>query len=179
MKVLQKILIGLVIVVVLIVAIGYMLPANFTVQRTVVIHAKPAAIYPYVSNLKEGWTQWNPFAEQDTTIVLSYSGPDQGVGAGSSWTSKKMGEGTQTITQADSNTGVESDLAFDHGQYKMHGVIVFTPVDGGTRVMWSNEGDWGKHHLMFRYMGLMMNKMMGKVLDKGLQNLKTKVEAKS
>ena len=177
MNILRKILLGLVILIVLIIAVGYMLPENFTVQRSIVINAKPATLYPYVASLKDGWTQWNPFAEQDTTIVLSYSGPDTGVGATSYWTSKKMGDGTQVITQADS-TGMQSDLAFDHGQYKMHGSVVFTPVDGGTQVTWSNTGDWGKHHLMFRYAGLMMNKMMGKVLDHGLQSLKAKVEAK-
>ena len=178
MKIVRKILLGLLILIVLFVAVGYMLPGSFKVERSVVINAKPEVLYPYVASLKDGWTQWNPFAEQDPGMVISYSGPDTGVGATSSWVSKKMGEGTQTITKADTATGVETTLAFDHGQYQMQGVIAFAPVDGGTKVTWTSGGDWGKQHLMFRYMGLMMNKMMGKTFEKGLQNLKTKAETK-
>ena len=94
----------------LIILIGFLLPSQWQVSRSIVINKPPQAIYGYVANFKMGWPQWSDFDYQDPGIQYSYSGPIQGLGASRSWISEKMGNGSQTITAADPAKGITFEL---------------------------------------------------------------------
>src|SRR5689334_4957207 len=82
--------------------IGFLLPSQVTVARSVDIAAPSAAVYPLLADFKHGWTRWNTFDDEDPGIQYSYAGPDSGLGAVQMWRSKKMGDGQMTLIQADS-----------------------------------------------------------------------------
>ncbi len=194
LKKVKLVLASLVAVMVAVIVIGFCLPSQWKVERSIVIKAPPAMIYPYLANLKYGWPQWSAFDSEDPDIQYTYLGPDEGVGARRNWVSKRMGKGTQVITRADIMTGVEFELRRESGssnsngnsnsdgnrnsnEFNFAGKFSFAPeARESTRVTWVDYGDVGGS-LRFRYMGGMMDQTMGKSLETSLAKLKEKVEA--
>ena len=66
--ILKKTLILLSIMVGLLLGIGFMLPSSFSVERSLIIEAKPTAIYPWVANLKK-WPRWDPWGKADKDLA--------------------------------------------------------------------------------------------------------------
>jgi hypothetical protein len=165
------------VLVVLFVAVGFFLPAQYRVERTVTVRAKPDVIYAQISNFKNWlqWTAWNQTKYPD--MQVKFEGPESGVGAGYSWEGKSTGQGSIKLTRADPDKGIAYDLDFEHGKYKSQGTITLEPSNDGVKVVWSNSGDLGANPIN-RYFGLMMDKMMGPDFEEGLNNLKQKVETR-
>ena len=82
--------------------IGWLLPREITVERTISVDRPSGAIFPWIANLKTwpDWTIWNK--NEDPSLAYTYSGADSGLGATMSWTAKKMGDGALTINAAQS-----------------------------------------------------------------------------
>ena len=138
----------------------------------------PAQIYPLVADFKTGWPQWSGFDLEDSSIHYTYSGPDNGIGTERSWTSNKMGDGSQKIIKADPQTGIEFELIMRQNPIPIAGKIVFEPLGNSTKVTWHDDGDMGKN-IVFRYMAKFMDKMMGKIFETSLATLKSKAEQNS
>ena len=175
MKILKKILLWLAIVIVVVSVGAQFIPAEWKVTRSVTINAQPAAIYPWLVNI-ENWKEWNAFSTNDPDIVHTYSNGTVGVGAQDFWKSKKFGDGDAIITTADSAKGVGFELRFDRMKGFSPGAFEFTPVEGGTQVVY-----WvsGKHtrNPVHRILGLFMGGFMGKFFDESLANIKKLAEA--
>ena len=56
-----------------------------------------------------------------------------------------------------------------------HGALMLADTTTGTRVSWTNEGEFGGNPFI-RYIGLMMDSMVGKDFDAGLNKLKLLAE---
>jgi hypothetical protein len=162
--------------IVLLVGVGYSLPSKWKVERSIVINKPPQAIYPFVADFKKGWPQWSSFDQEDPGIQYSYFGAEQGVGASRSWTSKRMGNGTQSITVADPAKGIEFKLMMTGNDFLLTGHIAFEPAGTGTKVTWMDAGDVGDK-VFIRFMLVTMDKMMGPAFEKSLVNLKAKCES--
>lgn len=176
MRFLKRALIGIVVIVVVAVGVAYLLPREVSVERTARIDAAPEAIFPYVNSMKRT-EEWSPWLERDPNVELSYEGPDEGIGSKMSWASdqRDVGTGTQTITASVANERVESDLDFGPmGTAKAW--FALTPVDGGTDVTWGFVGDMGNNPVG-RYMGLMMDGLLGPDYEAGLARIKELAEA--
>lgn len=163
-------------VITLLLLVGLFLPHHYRVERSVVIRAKSDVIFPHLATLKRWpeWTVWNQ--SLDPTVQFTFDSPDSGVGARYSWTGKKVGKGTLKLTRADPAKGVSYDLDFEEGKYLSTGSLTLEPEGDGVKVTWVNEGELGRNPVN-RYVGLMMDRMLGGDLEKGLANLRTKVEA--
>lgn len=173
---LRKVLTGLVIVVLALVGGSYLLPREVGVVRAIEIDRPPAQVYPHVSDLK-AFQNWSPWAEIDPDTEMTYSGPESGVGQTASWSSEndQVGTGSQTITAVEENRRVATALDFgDMGTATAE--FRLEPVgDGGTRVEWAFETDTGMNPIA-RWMGLMMDGMVGGAYEQGLAKLKSLVE---
>ena len=125
MKLVTKSFLGLLVAVVLILAIGFLLPSHPVVQRSIVTTASPQSIFPFIASPKrwEKWTAWNTnrFADMRTR----FEGPDSGVGAIMIAEGKSSGNGKVTITRAEPERGVWYDLDFEHGMQIFHCSIKF------------------------------------------------------
>lgn len=164
----KKILIGLGVIVLLLV-IAFFIPSTYTVERSIVIKAEPAAIHPYINSLQR-WPEWSAWTKETyPTIVYSYEGPAEGVGAVSKWVVDDE-DGMMTITQSDAAIGVHYNLEFDKGSMKSSGSLMYEAVDGGTKVVWKNGGDCS---LLFKPL---LDGMIGPDFEKGLNKMKTVVE---
>jgi len=154
---------------------GLMLPRDFEVSRSIVVKATPATIHPHIDSFAN-WPAWSPFDTADPKIVWEKPGQIAGVGAKRAWKSKKMGDGTQWITASDPATGVSMKLATGCSMEPFDIRFSYTPEAGGTRVTWTDKGRLpAAPH--WRWMGLLIDKMLGKMFVQGLAALKARVEA--
>ncbi|EPG74597.1 polyketide cyclase/dehydrase and lipid transport [Leptospira fainei serovar Hurstbridge str. BUT 6] len=176
MKAFRITILGLVALALVLIVVGLLLPSSGSVSRSIVIKAPPEEIFAYVANFKKGWGQWSDFDYEDPEIKYSYSGPEEGVGASRTWISKKMGNGSQKIIKADKRLGVEFELAMQDTNFSIVGKFSFEPESSGTKVTWTDSWDSG-YHLGFRYMALLMDKMMGPTFERSLSALKEKAES--
>ncbi len=170
----MKILVALVVLVVVVCGVGFILPSDYSVERSVVIKAEPSAIFPYLNDLKR-WPEWSPWTkEKYPKMETTYHGADSGVGAESKWTDPDNGNGRMVITKSDPENGIDYDLFFDEFPKSM-GTITLKPVDGGVEISMTNAGDLGGG-IISNYFVLMMGPMMGGEFEDGLAKLKAVVE---
>lgn len=171
MRILKILLLGILAIVALLLVISFFLPSKWHVERSIVINAPAENAFDQVNNLKN-WDKWSPWMKMDTTMKVTYSGPEEGVGASYSWEGdpKKTGKGKLTISESRPNEYVKTDLDFGEGGLGTGG-FKFEPADGGTKVSWSMDSDLGMNPIA-RYMGIIMTGMMEGIFDQGLGDIK-------
>ncbi len=167
--ILKRIGLGIGLATLLVVIVGFMLPASYTVQRTVTVNADPARIHALVGDLQR-WPEWSPWAKADPSVSSTYGEATTGVGAHQSWTSDNGG-GELTFTACDPRTGISYDMILDRGKYTVTATMAYQPGPDGTTVVWSMTGHNGNNPFS-RYFGLMMDPMVGPMFEDGLNRLK-------
>ena len=178
MKIFMRIVGTLVGLAVVLALIGLLLPGRYRVERTAVIAAKPAAIFPLIGDLK-AWPQWGVWFQRDPAMQVAYSPATSGVGAWSEWKSKSQGDGRMTITTVQAPALFEYRIEFPDMGMAATGTMVLVPgADGTTQVRMGMEGDLGRSPVN-RWFGLFMDRMIGPDFDAGLSNLKKISEAPS
>jgi len=171
----KKILIGLVVIIVILVVVGFLLPTEYEVSRYIVIDAKPSKIHDLVGDLKR-WEDWMTWKDEDPSIEITFGKKTTGVGARQTWTGKD-GVGEIVFTSSDSKRGVEYDMSFEQGRYKSLGSILYEEMGKSTRVTWAMKGDWPVP-VVGGYMVLMFTPMIGESFEESLENLKGRIETK-
>ncbi|RDV27467.1 polyketide cyclase [Alteromonas aestuariivivens] len=174
MAVLKKLLYGAVVLVVVVAMAGFMLPKEYTVERSIVIDAPPEEIYANVVDLR-AWPQWGVWFKRDPEMKITYSGPDRAIGMRTTWQSQTEGDGEMEITELHHNRQVVYSLYFPEFDMGSTGKFLLEPVSEGTRVTWSDQGSVGMNPVD-RYFVLMIDNLIGPDFETGLQNLKTVIE---
>lgn len=180
MKLLGKIVLGLIAVIALIVGYAALTqPNDFKVERSLLINAPAAVIYPLVNDLHKA-NEWSPWAELDPGMKQTYEGPASGVGASHAWEGNdKVGMGKQTIKEVKPNELVRVQLDFIK-PIQGTNMVDFTlaPEGSGTKVSWKM---YGPMPLVSKVMSLFFNmdKMIGPDFEKGLGKLKALAEAEA
>lgn len=174
MGLLKKIIYGVLAIVVVAVLVGLALPGEYKVERNILVNAPPQDIYPKLVDLK-AWPEWGVWFKRDPNIQISYAGPDRAIGMRSEWISETQGNGEMEITQLEFNRRLVYSLYFPEYDMGSTGEFTLEPIDGATRVTWTDSGDVGNNPIN-KYFVLMMDSMIGPDFEMGLQNLKTIVE---
>lgn len=174
MRILKRVIIGLVTLVVLVVVIGFLLPRQVHIERSVVINAPQAQLFEALNSFKR-FNEFSPWAALDPNTQYTYEGPESGVGAKMSWVSNdpKLGSGTNEILESKAPDFIRTKLNF--GGQLAEATFRFAPADAATRVTWSFDGDLGNNPIM-RYVGLMFDKWIGSDYEKGLARMKQVME---
>ena len=165
---------AIVFIVVAIVAVGFVLPADYMVERTLVIAAPAARVYPLVAAPRQ-WSHWSIWTKRDPAMHITYFGPESGTGAGWRWDSRTEGRGEMTFTSADPSRGFTYKLYFPDFDSTSTGDFAMTPEGEGTRITWNNRGNVGSNPLR-HYLALMMDRLVGPDFEAGLLNLKQLAE---
>ena len=176
MSILKKMLLGLVVLAILLVLIGFLLPASAHVERSTLIEAPPATLFALVNGFRS-FNEWSPWAERDPETEYLFEGPDSGVGAKMSWASQnpQVGTGFQEITLSEPYSRVETHLDFGT-QGTAEAYIAIDPAAAGTTVTWGFDTDFGMN-LVSRYMGLMFDSWIGADYEAGLAKLEKLAES--
>jgi effector-binding domain-containing protein len=175
MKTFIKIIYWLLGILAIAVIVSFVLPKNYKVERTKYVAAKPEVVYALTSNFK-CWHLWVPWTKEvDSTAVFEMTGEAATVGTSWKWEGEELGNGEMTATQLVPAQLVAYDLAFDNDKYQSKGKIVIEKLGDSCKVSWIDEGDLG-YSPVSRYMGLLMDRMMGPDFEKGLSKLKLVAE---
>ena len=138
---LKKIVLGIGILVVAVLAYAATRPDSMRIQRTATINAPPEKIFPLISDF-HNWTSWSPYEHIDPAMKKSYSGAPNGDGAVYEWAGNSdVGQGRMEITDTAAPTRVDIKLDFI-SPFEAHNVTVFslTPRGSATDVAWTMEG---------------------------------------
>jgi len=159
------------------VAALFLLPADWSVERTIIVEAPPEAIFPLIDNLQR-WTEWSPWQADDYEgLAFEYSGPPAGEGAEQRWDSEITGDGMLRIVESVPPRRVVFEMRFQGGKITALDTIALSPVEGGaTRVVWTDHGTIGST-LLGRLSVPVVEESMGRDLENGLARLKARAEA--
>jgi carbon monoxide dehydrogenase subunit G len=174
MRIVTRVLIGIVVLVVALVAVGFVLPRHGHVERSIEIKAPQAQVFDMLNSFKR-FNEFSPWAELDPALQYTYEGPDQGVGARMSWSSAKedVGSGSNEIVESVSPNLVRTRVLFEG--MPSEASFRLEPAGEDTRVTWSFDADFGANPAM-RYFGLMLDGFVGPDYEKGLAKLKQVME---
>lgn len=151
-------------------------PSEYTIAREITIDKPAEPIFDYLQNPKR-MELWAPWKTLDPHLIMSYSGPNAGVGAKASWDSPgKMGAGSATVVGIVPNKTVRTKLEYKR-PFTMNQDAEISIVQSGSQsvVKWSVQGHNGfMQRVVFLFMN--MDKMVGGNFESGLSNLKSLLE---
>lgn len=173
MQWIKKLLVALVALLVLAAAVGFLLPDRIHIERSTVIWAPAAEIFPYLNNYRL-FNSWSPWAKTDPNTRYTFAGPESGVGAKLSWDGKEIGQGSQQIIESELDRRVKVTLDFG-GMGRATSTYTLQAEGDGTQVTWAFDEEFGQN-LLARYFGLVLEKFLGPDYEQGLANLKAVVE---
>lgn len=142
------------------------------------INAPAQEIYNLVTDFSN-YKKWNPWSAKEPGAYGEMSGEANTIGHKWLWDGKIIGRGYLQIKELKEGEYAKSDLVFETPR-KMEGLDIWTfqPIDKNTtRVSWGHKAYLG--YPMGRVFGLMLEKMLGKDFEQGLQNLKNLSESSS
>jgi hypothetical protein len=151
-------------------------PDTFRVQRSLVVNAPAAKLFPMVNDLRQ-FSAWNPYEKKDPAIRISYRGAASGPGAGYDFEgNKEVGKGSIDIVDAAAPAKVTMQLTMVE-PFEGRNTVEFSLVPQGqaTNVTWAMHGP---SPFMAKLVGVFMNmdQMIGRDFEAGLANLKTLAE---
>lgn len=160
---------GLTAFVVLLLIVGALQPANWSVEKSMLIAAAPEKLFPYINSLKR-WQEWISWKSS----VNKFEGPDEGAGGVQNWT-EKGSSGRVELKESRHNQEVVYQLRMENDKYILNGRISLRPEGAVTRVVWSGWGE-ARSGPVGKLMMLLFKPMIAKDYLKGLNNLKNLVE---
>ncbi|MEM9824505.1 MAG: SRPBCC family protein [Bacteroidota bacterium] len=177
MKALKILLSLFVLIIVGLLAIGLFGAKDFHIERSAVINASPADVYPHLANFEKR-SAWSPWEKKDPNIKKSRNGPDGKVGTTSKWESEhpEVGTGQETFTAMKVNERVDSHLEFfSPFESEADAFAFIQKVEKGTKVTWGFKGNVDfVERILFFFMPL--EPAMHREFDAGLASLKEIVE---
>ena len=178
---LRNIIGGVLGLIVIIIALGFVLPDRVTLEREIVINAPQEEIYALIDNF-DAWNAWSPWAKIDPDAEFSVSG--EGVGHRMEWRSDhpEVGNGAQEISAMSPPNSLTTQLEFEGRGFANATFDLLPAGDGATKVVWSFETkmrDGTPLHMqpMATYMGFFMDSFLGPQYEEGLENMKRVAEA--
>lgn len=170
-----KILLAIVVVLALIFVIGtFLLPKDYSVSRSAIINAPDSVIYRNIADFNEFY-KWNPFSKMDPQAKVSFAGTPMQPGHTYEWNGEKNGNGTMVLESVKPYEIIDINLRFITPMESNSRVrFTLTTEAEGTRVTWLMTGE--SEGAVQKWFGAMMDKMVGKDFEDGLNFLKTKSE---
>lgn len=153
----------------------FTLPTSFQVERSIELKHPQDDVFSYLVNL-EAWSEWSPWLEKEPSAEYEFSGIPGVVGSFAQWRGEEIGSGKQTLTKLESPSYIETHLEFTAPQQsESTGYMKLEEHNGGVKVTWGIKGDLDGP--MDRVFGLLLPSMIAPDFDKGLQNLKKKLQS--
>jgi hypothetical protein len=179
MRVLKWLGIAVFVLITLFVIGGLVGSSHYTFERSIEIAAAPAAIHPYLDDLRQ-WPAWAPWVDIDPTVETTYGDLSAGVGATEEWHGES-GSGRLRITRSDPHSGIAYEIVFfrsEEDEMPARCTMNLYSREGGARVTWTMEGDTGSP-ILGVYSAKLVAIAFGPMFDAGLAKLKRVVEENS
>jgi hypothetical protein len=172
----KKIIIGLAVLILIVLALAAMQPATYSVTRSIAIKAPPERIQPLISDF-HNWPLWSPWEKLDPALKRTFSGATRDLGAVYAWEGNKdVGSGRMEIIGLTPPTkvGIKLDFLTPMESSAMTD-FVLEPKGDTTTVTWTMSG---KSDFMTKLMGVFfsMDRMIGPDFESGLSQMKAVAE---
>jgi len=174
MKTLKIIGIIILIIIILFLVIGIFLPSKVVVEESITINQKPNVVFKQVNKLKNR-DVWSAYKEFDTASIITFEGPDLGVGAKYIWTGGIKGDGSLTIIESVPYSKIRSSFDFSE-KGGAEEIWTFEEAGDGAKVTWQTT-IIDLQYPFGRWAALFINGMMKPIQKKGLENLQNVCEA--
>lgn len=178
MIVIKRILVFFILIISIVLIAAYFMPTEYAVEREITINKPVDSVFNYVKSLKNQ-NEFSVWANMDPKMKVTYKGVDGTVGSISSWESdvKEVGVGEQEITKITPNKRLDFALRFKKPMDDTAVGFMSTEAVSGnqTKVKWGVNGIIPYPTNIMLPM-LKMDQMIGNDLQKGLENLKDKME---
>lgn len=173
MKIIRTAFIILFIMAAFTVGMAYLLPSEYSLERSIVTKVEQKQAFNAVADLRE-WQHWSPRAHADPEMMVTYGQVAAGKGASFSWKGPESGEGTLTNTGYEEYTHLENHLEFV-GMGSSETWWNFKKVDNGTEITRGLKGDAGNNPFE-RIFGALIDMSLGPMYEDGLHRLKFHLE---
>lgn len=171
MRILKLIFLAFLGIIALALIVAAFLPKDFEIKSDIVINKPQAEVFDYIKCIKnqDYYGKWQ--LSDPVNIKKKYEGTDGSVGFKYSWESKKLGNGSQTITKIEDGKTIETKLDFGMGEPATSFMVLEPLAENQTKITWGIKGHsaWPTN-----LMGIFYD--MSKDFDEGLQNLKRVLE---
>ncbi len=175
-QVFQTVAIAVVAVAALLLVSGLVLPREWDVEKSILIHADAAHIHPFVDDLQQ-WSKWAHTTHPDPSLEVTFSGPEHGVGAARHYRGQRAGTGTTTIVRADAQEGVWFESRINSDTPNADGSVKYETRGSSTNVTWRDHGS-----LPFIIGGFMRDSVergLDAHMEQGLTRLKDLAEGRT
>jgi hypothetical protein len=174
MRSLIELVIALLIAAVFFVGLGFLLPSEGRIERSIEIERPAIHVYDSVNSLRR-YAAWAPWTSEDPDAEIQFSEIDSGVGAQATWVSNKraVGSGMHAITGGEREKFVDMRLNLGPGRDGT-GKFLIEPQDVGVILKMSYATKFDG--LYARYKGLYLDSEQGDKLNLALASLKAMLE---
>ncbi|MFU8830634.1 MAG: SRPBCC family protein [Wenzhouxiangella sp.] len=156
-------------IVILVVLVGFMLPRQVTIERSIQIDQPAEVIFEVLSDFRH-FSQWSPWHQRSPDAGYRIEGPDSGVGSTLIW-SDEDGSGAGRLWIVDVERPRRIDMQMELGDSEVDTYFGLEPDGFGQRVTWGMVMEFGTFDLTGRYVGLMMPGLIGRSYREGLERL--------
>ena len=175
MKIIKKILIGILALIALLLIVALFIPNNYTVSVSETINKPKQVVFDYVKLIKnqENYSVW---VMEDPNIEMTYTGVDGTVGFKAAWNSKddNVGEGSQQITKITADR-MDVDLHFVRPMEGESKAATFVEAISENQTKVTNEF-YGHADYPMNLMSIIGKKFVTEAQTKNLANLKKILE---
>lgn len=174
MKILKRILIGIVGIIALLLLTALFVKKDYSVERSVAINKPKEQVFAFVKQAKNQ-DRFNKWILADPQVKKSYRGEDGTVGFVYAWDSKEVGKGEQEIQRISEGERVDFALRFQEPFESNAAAHMTTQTLAGnqTKLTWRMEGS---NSYPMNLMNLFVPSVLGNDLETSLTTLKTILE---
>jgi uncharacterized membrane protein len=174
MKILKRILIGIVAIIAVLLLTALFVNKDYNVERSVSINKPKEQVFSFVKQARNQ-DQYNKWIQADPQVKKTYRGEDGTVGFVYAWESNEVGKGEQEISSIREGEQIDFALRFKEPFESNAAARMITEAvaDNQTKVSWRMEGS---SPYPMNLMNLFVPSVLGKDLEASLENLKTILE---
>ena len=177
MRILRYMVLALMFLLLVVVVVGFFLPAKVHLERSIIINQNPNNVFKVINSLSN-FNKWSPWYEYDVNATYTLTGPESGTGSKLSWQgNNKIGKGSNEIIESIPNEYIRTKFYFGKSENPALSKISVTSAENGTKVTWAFENDFG-YNVFYRYFGLVLEDMIAPDYERGLKKLKEYLESK-
>lgn len=170
----KKILFAIAGLIVLLLLIGFALPAKLDISKSVSINAAAPAVFEEINNL-ERWETWQYWNTLDPDMKITYGERKEGTGASYTWTGPKLGDGSLAITESIPDKSIAIEMKFSDNPAS--GLYTLEREGEGTKLNFNFSNDAGMNPIG-HWINVFMKGEIEKSFDHAGEKIKTIAEAK-
>ena len=162
-------------IVVILTIVIVMQPEKAHIEKSIVINAPAASIFPEVSNYKN-FNVWSGWTKMDPKVSETFDRTRANVSSKMVWEGSETGPRLQRIEEIEENKRVKCAMTFAGYDGIFYSEFRLTPEGNGTRVTWTYDGE--NTGLKGKAIWVFAGGMLASHYSHGLKDLKKLVEDK-